>query len=156
MTEKLLQKLSEWHPTGTGRHSLITTIPETGWSVQLLVDKADSLSCLIWEMTLVRTDPAPAGITLRSWAEAIAQRVTGLLEPLKLLEVDETRHEAILRSQAPSPKGDQLAYYEVHLYGTHRATVSRFHASRNTSGRKQVPYALTHEVLAKLAGDITA
>jgi hypothetical protein len=81
--------------------------------------------------------------------------VTGLLEPLKLLEVDETQQEALLRSNTPTKKGEQLAYYEVHLFGTHRATVRRFQARHGESGREQVAYALTHEVLAKLAGDIT-
>ncbi len=155
MTEKLLQKLNEWQPRGSGRHSLMATIPEIGWSVNLVADQTDSLSCLVWELTLTRTNPAPDGLTLRSWAENIANRVTGLLEPLKLLEVDETRQEAILRSAAPTKKGASLTYYEVHLSGTHRAILRRFEGSHEYVGRYQRPYALTYEALAKLAGDIT-
>ncbi len=154
LTERLLPELSEWTPTGDGRHSLGVAIPAAGWNVQFSVDRADSLSCLVWNMTLTRIGTAPPGSTLRTWAEGIAKRATGLLEPLILLEVDDTRAEAILRSESPATRGQQLAYYEVQLFGLDRATVCRYTASRAASGREQVAFALTHEVLAKLAGDI--
>ena len=41
----------------------------------------------------------------------------GLLEPLKVYEVDDTRNEAVLRSEAPAAKGDALSYYEIRLSG---------------------------------------
>lgn len=154
LTESLLPKLSEWKPAGAGRHSWIAAVPETGWTVHLTTDKADTLSCLVWELTLARTAPAPDGLTLRAWADGIAKRATGLLEPLKLLEVDADRGEALLRSEAPAKKGERVAYYEVRLFGLDRATVRRFAADRTASGREQIAFALTHEVLAKLAGDI--
>ncbi|MBN9122673.1 MAG: hypothetical protein J0I06_26590 [Planctomycetes bacterium] len=154
LTESLLPKLSEWKPAGDGRHSLAVAAPEAGWTVHLTADKADSLSCLVWELTLDRAGDAPEGSTLRAWAEGVAKRATGLLEPLRVIEVDAPRAEALLRSDAPARKGGLLAYYEVRLFGTGRATVRRFAANRTESGREQVAYALTHEVLAKLAGDI--
>lgn len=153
-TESLLPKLSEWKPAGEGRHSLAVALPEVGWAVHLTADKTDSLSCLVWELTCARTDEAPAGFTLKGWAEGVAQRATGLLEPLRLLEVDDARGEALLRSDAPAKKGERLAYYEARLFAAGRATVRRFLASRTESGREQVAFALTHEVLAKLADDI--
>ena len=139
--------------------------------MQLTADKADTLSCLVWELALSRTGAAPESLTLKAWAEGVAKRATGLLEPLKLLEVDDARGEAVLRSEAAANKGERLAYYEVRLFGTDRATVRRFAAisprseiakqvkrgageGRTESGREQVAFALTHEVLAKLAGDI--
>jgi hypothetical protein len=153
LTEKLLPKLSDWRPAGAGRHSLSAAVPEAGWTAHLTADRADTLSCLVWELTLTRTGPAPAGLTLKAWA-ASAARATGLLEPLKLLEVDEARGEAILRSDAPAKKGERVAYYEVQLFGLDRAVLRRFTADRTRSGREQVSFALTHEVLAKIAGDI--
>jgi hypothetical protein len=122
--------------------------------VNLTADRADTLSCLVWELTLARTGAAPEGLTLRGWAEGVAKRATGLLEPLRLLEVDEGRGEAVLRSDAPAKKGAGVAYYEVRLFGLTRAEVRRFAADRTQSGREQIAFALTHEVLAKLAGDI--
>lgn len=153
-TESLLPKLSEWKPAGEGRHSLAATLPEVGWNVQLTADKADSLSCLVWELALTRTGDAPDGFTLKGWAEGVAKRATGLLEPLRLLEADDAVGEALLRSDAPAKKGERLAYYEVRLSAAGRATMRRFLASRAESGREQVAFALTHEVLAKLADDI--
>ena len=152
LPESLLPELSEWRPAGSGRHEL--SVPAAGWAVRLTADKADTLSCLAWELALTRTGDAPAGLTLRAWAEGVAARATGLLEPLKLLEVDDARGEALLRSAPPATKGGRVAYYEVRLHGLDRADVRRFAASRAESGREQVAFALTHEVLAKLAGDI--
>jgi|SRR5579883_182746 len=154
LTESLLPKLSDWKPAGAGRHSWSTAVPEAGWTVHLSADKADTLSCLVWELTLARTADAPDGLTLRSWAEGVANRVTGLLEPLALLEVDDARGEAFLRSNSPAKKGESVMYYEVRLFGLTRAVVRRYQANRTESGRAQVAFALTHEVLAKLAGDI--
>jgi hypothetical protein len=81
LTESLLPKLSEWRPAGDGRHSLATALPEAGWAAHLTADKADSLSCLVWELTLSRTSDAPEGLTLKAWAEGVAKRATGLLPP---------------------------------------------------------------------------
>jgi hypothetical protein len=154
LAESLLPKLSDWRPAGAGRHSWAEAFPDAGWNVGISADKADSLSCLVWELTLSRTAEAPDGLTLAGWANAVATRVTGLLEPLKVHEIDETRGEAVLRSVAPAKKGDALAYYEVRLTGLTTAVVRRFTGSKTTAGRSQVAFAITHETLAKLVGDI--
>ena len=154
LAEKLLPKLSEWQPAGDGRHTWSETVADAGWNVHLAADKADSLSCLVWELTLARTGDAPAGLTLKDWAEGVVSRVGGLMEDLTVYEVDATRDEAVLRSDAPTKRGERLAYYEVRLHGLTRAVVRRFQAGKATPGREQVAFALTHEALAHLAGDI--
>jgi hypothetical protein len=154
LAENLLPKLSEWRQSGDGRHSWAGAFPAAGWSVRLTADKTDTLSCLVWELTLSRTADAQPGLTLPTWAAQVAERVTGLLEPLKLHEVDETQQEAVLRSASPARKGDDLTYYEVRLSGLTTAVVRRHAASRVVSGRTQIAYALTHEAIAKLAGDL--
>lgn len=151
LTETLLPKLSEWRPAGAGRHTWSDTV--AGWTVHLAADKTDSLSCLVWELSLTRVGDAPAGLTNASWAAAIAKRVTGLMEPVKVHEVDVTRDEALLRSTAPARRGEALAYYEILLHGVRKAVVRRYTAGA-VPGRGQVAFALTHEVLAKLVGDI--
>ena len=154
LVELLLPKLSEWRPAGGGRHTWSESFADAGWAVHVAADKADSLSCLVWELSLTRTGPAPAGATLASWSADVARRVGGLLEDLKVYEIDATRDEAVLRSDAPTARGEKLAYYEVKLHGLNRAVVSRYTATKATPGREQVAFALTHEVLADLAGDI--
>jgi hypothetical protein len=154
LAENLLPKLSDWRPSGDGRHSWACAFPAAGWTVRLAADKVDTLSCLVWELTLSRTGEAPTGHSLQAWANHVANRVTGLLEPLKVHEIDETRQEAVLRSVAPARKGDDLSYYEVRLTGLTTALVRRYEANKLISGRNQIAFALTHETIAKLAGDI--
>jgi hypothetical protein len=153
--ETLLGRLSEWRPTGEGRHSLSEDLG--GWTAGLTADAADTLGCRAWEFTLARAGDAPAGLTLRGWADAVAGRATGLMEPLKVYEVDESRQEALLRSTAPAKKGEAVLYYEVKLSGLNRAELRRYQASPTPgTKREQVAFTLTHEALAKLAGDVMA
>jgi hypothetical protein len=152
----LLAKLAEWHPPA-GRRTLTVPDEAAAWAASVTADRCDALGCLVWELAVRRTAEAPAGETLRGWADRIAGRVVGLLEPLKVHEIDAERNEALLRSVAPAQRGEKLFYYEVLLHGTAAATVRRYQASHDAGGRReQVAFALTHEVLAKLAGDLTA
>jgi hypothetical protein len=154
LTESLLPKLSDWRPAGDGRHSWASAFPAEGWTVGVAADRADSLACLVWELSLSRAAEPPTGLTLKTWAGAIASRVSGLSEPLSVYEVDELRGEAILRSKSPSFKEGVVSYFEVRLAGLRGAVIRRFTALRDTSGRTQISFAITHEALAKLAGDI--
>ena len=155
LAETLQGKLAEWRPAGEGRHSWSETVPESGWAVGLAADRTDTLGCLVWELSLARTASVPAGLTLKGWADGIAARVSGLMEDLKVLEVDDVRQEALLRSDGPTAKGDDRLYYEVHLRGLTHATVRRYKGSLSAGARReQVAFALTHEVLAKLAEDV--
>lgn len=158
LAETLRQKLAEWQP-GDGRHELSVSDPGTGWNASLTSDHADALGCLVWEMTLRRTGEAgPADpAALRAWADRVACRATGLLETLKVIEVDAPQQIAMLRSQEPARREDDLFYYEVLLKGTGEANVRRYHASRSAASRReQTAYALTHEAIAKLAADLIA
>jgi hypothetical protein len=153
LADALRAKLADW-PPAAGRQNLSHTDPAAGWAVAVAADRTDSIGCLAWEIAATRTGPAPAGDTVRAWAGRVADTATGLLEPLRLLEVDASRDEAVVRSDGPAVAGDAVRYYEVHLYGTARATVRRYEASKSKPGRTQVPFAVTHEAVAKLVGDL--
>lgn len=148
----LLQKLNNWKPTSAGRQALAVNDDGTGWSVVLTADRADEMSCLVWDMTIRRT--AGAVSDLGAWAKAAAAQVTGLLEPLRVVEVDAPRSEAQLRSQQPSQRGENRFYYEVLLTGGGQATLRRYQAGESNR-REQVAFPLTHEALAKVAADLT-
>jgi hypothetical protein len=151
----LLARLTEWRPP-PGRESLTVTDPASGWSATVSADRQDALSCLVWELAVRRGASAEGG-DLRSWAERLAERTTGLVEPLKVLEVDALRNEALLRSDNPSQRGEDLFYYEVLLRGTREAVLRRFQAWHKAGDRReQVPFALTHEALARVARGLTA
>jgi hypothetical protein len=147
----LLQSLAKWRfPPGDRRN---LSAAEGGWTVTVRADGADTVGCHLWEVSLSRANP-PAGVDLRARAGRVADSVTGLLEPLKLLEVDTPKGTALLRSEAPKQAGDSLFYYEVLLGADSSASARRYEAERNSSNRKQVPFTLTHEALAKLADDL--
>ena len=155
LAETLLSKLNEWTPTGPGRHSWSNSLGESGWLLNLTADRVDTLGCLVWEMQLTRTADPMANATLKAQAERVAQRATGLLESLHFIELDETRHEALLRSESPSRRGDALAYYEVLMAAGQRITVRRYgNNPHKSSRREQVAFALTHEAIAKLVEDL--
>jgi hypothetical protein len=153
--DAIAEALTAWQPYGSGRHAFSHALPADGWAVHLEADKADAVGCVAWELAMTRTGPAPAGLTTRAWADRTAARVTGLLEPLKVVEVDDAATAAILRSTSPSKKGPAVGYYEVSLSGTSTATVRRYQADRSAgTARAQVGFALTHEVMAKLVEDV--
>ena len=149
------QKLAETTPQ-SARHELAIAADGSGWSLSLTLDRRDELGCLVWELTLHRTTPAPADETLRSWADRVTQQATGLLEHLKVLEIDPERNEAMLRSETPSKRKDKCSYYELLLRGTRTALLRRFQANIDGTGkREQIAFALTNDGLAKLANDLT-
>lgn len=126
-----------------------------GWNVTLAAAKSDSLSCALKELTLDRN--APIQEDLSAWAARIAECVTGLLEPLSLVEVDQPLGKALLRSQTPSVRDGKSHYYELLLERTSRtlANLRRFTADRQIGERREaVPFVLTHETIVKLVTDI--
>jgi hypothetical protein len=150
----LLEKLAEWRPA-PGRQTLEAA--DGPWAVAVTADRGDQLGCLVWELALRRTAPAESPRPVRDWAERVARRARGLLESLKVVEVDAGRDAAVLRSDEPDRRGDEVFYYEVFLKGDAEATLRRFRGSRQAAGRReQVPFAVTHEAIAKLVGDLTA
>jgi hypothetical protein len=156
LAETVLQKVAEWRPAGTSeRHRLAIPDDASGWTVSLAADRSDELGCLLWEVTLHRTRPPAAAQTLKSCADAVARRVTGLLEKLQVVEVDPPRGEALLRSDQPLRRKDGLFYYELLLRDTCDATLRRYKVPADGSRREQVTFALTHESLAKLVQDVT-
>ena len=154
LDETVLQKLADWRPLRGSRQTLAVPDEGSGWAVTLVVDRHDELSSALWEIGLRRVAPARGQVTLQSWANGVASRVTGLLEPLRVLEIDVERNEALLRSNQPSRRSDDLFYYEVLLKGTRAAGVRRYQGNPGGGRREQVPFVLTHETLAKLVADL--
>lgn len=155
LNDILAEKLANWRPTG--RQTLNVADAATAWSVDVTADCVDQVGCRLWELTLRRAGTNLETATLRKQAGGVAERVTGLLEPLKLVEVDEPRRVALLRSEAPGQRGDNVFYYEAMLHGNGTIEFRRFQGSHQAgSHRQQVAFTLTHDALAKLLADLTA
>ena len=155
LEEALLQKLAEWR-FDNGPRTLVAPHPEGGWTAAVKAEHSDRVGCQVWDLNLTRPEAAPVSTDLKTRAERTAARVTGLLEPLKLIEVDADRDAALLRSAAPAKRGDDLYYYEVELKTGGATTVRRYQGSSAGAARQQIAFPLTHEALAKVAGDLTA
>ena len=156
--DPFLNSLTEWRPAGAGPHSFGHTL-ESGWTATATAESADTVGCRLTELAVTRPTAAkPAtDADLKRWADRTAERATGLLEPLKLIELDPARAEAVLRSDPPAARGRAVEYYEVLLRGRQSATLKRYRAARTGPGkRRPVPFALTHEAIAKVVGDLTA
>ena len=126
-----------------------------GWSVTLAADKADSLSCALKQLTLERAGAIQED--LRAWADRVADKATGLLEPLAVLEVDLPLGKALLRSAAPTLRDGKSHYYELLLTRGDRTSASlrRFVGDRaGGEQREAVPFVLTHDAIVKLVCDI--
>jgi hypothetical protein len=152
----LLEKLADWRPAG--RQLLEVSDPASGWVVAVTADANDLVGSKLWELQLRRTPAAALDVAgLRAWGEAAAARVTGLLEPLRLIEADAPRAVALLRSETPSQRGGDRFYYEVLLHAAGTAEARRYESpGEGEPRRRQVAFSLTHEALAQFVADLTA
>jgi hypothetical protein len=150
----LLEKIARWRPDG--RQTLEVRAPGLAWFSTVTADAVDVVGCRLWEVSLGRSgEAAPLG-DLNERAVTVARRVSGLMEPLRLIEVDSARAVALLRSDSPTRRGDVASYYEILLQADGAVVVRRYEAPHGEETRRQqVAYTLTHESLAKLVSDLT-
>jgi len=152
LDETLLQKLAKWRPDSQ-RQSLAFTQQESGWTGLLTADAVDEIGVRLWELTLTRTSPAAGDKSLVERAGLLASRVTGLLEPLRLIEVDDA---AQLRSTSPTRRGEERFFYELVLQKDGSTCLRRYRTTPASPRRDQVSFTLTHDGLGKLVQDLTA
>ncbi len=117
----------------------------------------DSVGLAFTALEFAATDrPEWTPDTLRGWAERLAGRVTYLMEPLKLFEIDSAGGEVQIRSQTPTTRAEQRGYYEVRLFEHGSLRMERYAFDETTRERRRVPCQLTREVLERLADDVAA
>lgn len=110
------------------------------------------------ELTFAATNPDPAldGDGLRAWGARLAARLTYLMEPLVVLEVDADAGAAELRSRAPTVRADVRSHYEVRLGRDRSLRLGRVSVDAATRRRSPAPCRLTGEALERLADDLVA
>ena len=124
-----------------------------GWNITVAAEKKDSLSCALNALTLEKAEPIAEDV--RAWATRIAERATGLMEPLRLIEADVKQGKAILRSDSPAKRDGKALYYELLLNRTDRSSATlRRYAGQPGEPRETMPFVLTHDAIVKLANDI--
>jgi hypothetical protein len=148
LEKTLRQQLSKSEPGGFHVHA-------GGWDITVTADKTDSLSCALNELALERNTLINEDV--RAWATRIADSATGLLEPLRLLEADQSVGKAVLRSETPTVDVGKAFYYELQLTRTDRtsAKLRRYAGDRSGADKREaVPFVLTHDAIVKLVNDI--
>jgi hypothetical protein len=151
----LLEKLASWRPH-SARQTLTLEHADSGWIVDLVAECVESVGARLWEVRLSRLTSLPAPVALADQAAAIVARVTGLMEPLRLVEIDASRDLAQFRSTAPAARDGSLYYYEVVRNSDGTTHLSRYQAIPASGKRQQVAFSLTNEVLAKFVADLAS
>lgn len=114
----------------------------------------DTVGCACDLLSVSSTKLAGASVDrLKAISETITARLTYLLEPICLLEVDADRCALQLRSNPPQQGDDGAAYYELVVERGGQASLRRY---RKPPGQPRQPIAahVTREVLLRLAGDL--
>ena len=91
---------------------------------------------------------------LKKIGEDLTRRVTYLLEPIAIIEIDAEGVTVQLRSSPPSQDGGVTTYYELAL--NRDGLTLRRYQSQAGQPRQAVPAHFTHEALRRLARDVSA
>lgn len=93
---------------------------------------------------------------LKSWGDRLAAKLTYLMEPLVVLEVDAVGGEVELRSESPSSRAALRSYYEVRLRRAGTLRLARVAYDTEARRRHPIPCQVTREALERLADDLVA
>ncbi len=104
----------------------------------------------------INPDPSLSGADLRAWGDRLATRLTYLMEPLVVLEVDAEAGSAELRSESPTTRGDVRSFYEVRLARDRSLRLGRVSFDTATRQRRPAACQLTGEMLERLTDDLVA
>jgi hypothetical protein len=91
---------------------------------------------------------------LKKIGEDLSRRVTYLLEPIAIIEIDAEGITVQLRSNPPSQDGGVTSYYELNI-NQDGMTLHRYEA-RPGQPRQATPANFTHETFKRLARDVAA
>jgi hypothetical protein len=161
LERQLLQKIAETQlslgtnalvPLLVGQPTTLIVNRESGAQVELFAEMTETLGGRYREIRVSRSGFV-ATVSLQSAAETLADRVTGLLEPLRLVEVDAEQGVALLRSESPAVADQARCYYEVLCKTDGSVSLKRWQAE-GTMKRQAIAFTLTHDALAKLVNDL--
>jgi hypothetical protein len=123
------------------------------WTLRLRVADADRLGVLLDEAELAREGPAEPG-DLERQAKGLHEELRSYGERMALLEIEEARGRAILRSATPLLLPEAIEYDEAELEGGRRVVVRRYRFDRPSGERRPVPANLGAEALPRLAREL--
>lgn len=125
--------------------------------VQLL--EADRFTYLLDRIEVELLTPPHEGTPydrVTAQAEFLTKRLTYLLEPLMVVELDRTHDRAQLRSTLPDTRGGASSFYEIILHGGRAVSLVRYRHEQLSGVKSTTPLVVTAEVLARLLDDLIA
>ena len=126
-----------------------------GVTIRCDFERAEGVGCSLTQIDLVEEGGRPLDPgELRGWAEQVCERVTYLLEPLGLVEVDAQSGAAVVRSKPPHRRGGRIAYYEMIADRNRHASLRRYQYDVASKKRSAVAFPLTREQLGFLVDDL--
>jgi hypothetical protein len=133
------------------------TVEESPNRLTLQITALDTVGLACTALEFVTTSRSEwSSEALKDWGGRLAGRVTYLMEPLKVVEIDAQGGEVQIRSQSPTPRAQQRGYYEIRLFRQGSLRMERFALDEATRQRRPTPCQFTREVLERLADDIAA
>jgi len=150
----MLDHLTNWKPTGPEPYGLSIDLG-SNLRADLEAAQTDVFSVLLTHLAIAAgptRECTAAELTDR--AIAMADRVGGLVEPLKVYEVDAGPSKALLRSATPVERGGRLHYFELALTGLHGAQLRRYQVAKSGGPRSAVSFPITHEAIANVIAQI--
>jgi hypothetical protein len=132
------------------------TVEESPHRLTLHITALDTVGVACTALEFVTTSRSEwSSDALKDWGGRLASRVTYLMEPLKVIEIDAEGGEVQIRSQRPTPRADHRGYYEIRLFRQGSLRMERFALDEATRLRRLTSCQLTREVLERLADDIS-
>lgn len=114
-----------------------------------LNDLASSFESLLYAIDL-------SGINadeLQTVSSRLAERISYLPETLRVVECDVENLRSQIRSETPAPTPQGVCYFEIAV-GASGVMLSRY-CKPADAPRKRIDMTLTHEILARVIGDIS-
>jgi hypothetical protein len=115
----------------------------------------DALALAFEHITLASNALADAPIEqLKKVADALAKRLTYLLEPISPIEVDADQCIVQMRSNPPQRDDNGTRYYELLVRRGGELSLRRFQ-KQGAGQRREISAQITREVFLRLVGDLS-
>jgi hypothetical protein len=133
------------------------TVEDSPDRLTLHLSSLDSVGLAFSTLEYANTSRAElSSDALKEWGDRLTKRVTYLMEPLKVVEVDDQGGEVQVRSQNPTARSEERGYYEMRLFRQASLRMERIVFDAATRERRPTNCQLTREVVERLADDIAA
>ncbi len=120
--------------------------------VHLRLADWDRLGCLLERLEIRHRGGRPLHLTPVS----IEKRVTYLEEALRVIEIEEARGHALLRSAPPTVSDGKVMFFEIILDRSKGLSLARYAYDRERGKRDRIAAPLTRHALVRLVDDLLA